>query len=188
MDYHALTLPQMAAEAKAIAGDVQARFGQLTATQLNWKPDDTRWSVAQCLDHLINANRELYRPLDDIIDGRARTRVLEHAPALATFWGRLMVRQLRPEAELKLPAPRRAVPSASAIDPDIIGRFVAQQADTIRRIKLLDERDRANVILTSPFLWAVVYRAIDACRIIVAHERRHLAQAQRVMDSPGFPG
>ncbi len=56
-----------------------------------------------------------------------------------------------------------------------------------RRIRALDERRYSDVILTSPFIWAVVYRAIDACRIIVAHERRHLAQAQRVMDSPGFP-
>jgi hypothetical protein len=33
----------------------------------------------------------------------------------------------------------------------------------------------------------VVYSALDACRIIVVHERRHFAQAQRVMAAPGFP-
>ncbi len=187
MDFHSLTLPQIVIEAGDISKDVERQFGGLSAAQINWKPDPKRWSVAQCLDHLIVANRQLHRPIDEIIEGRARTRILERAPAYARFWGRLMVRQLRPEATLKLTAPSKATPSASAIDPGIVRRFVDQQVDTIRRMQLLDERDRGNVILTSPFAWPVVYHAIDACRIIVAHERRHLAQAQRVVDSPGFP-
>ena len=187
MDYHSLTLPQIVTEAEAISTDVERRFGSLSAAQINWKPDPKRWSVAQCLDHLIAGNRELHRPIDEIIEGRTTTRVLERAPRYARFWGRVMVRQLRPEAALKLTAPSRATPSASAIDPGIVRRFVDQQADTIRRVQALDARNRGNMILTSPFAWPVVYRAIDACRIIVAHERRHIAQAQRVVDSPGFP-
>lgn len=187
MDYHTLTMAQIVSEAEGIAADVERRFGRLSATQLNWKPDPKRWSVAQCLEHLVKVNRELHRPLDEIVEGRTRTRVLERAPVFASFWGRLMVRQLRPEAQLKLKAPSRGVPSASAIDADIVRRFVDQQAQTIRRIRLIDERNRADLILTSPFIWAVVYRAIDAGRIIVAHERRHIAQAQRVVDAPGFP-
>jgi DinB family protein len=187
MDYHSLTLPQVVIEAEAISKDVERRFGSLSSTQLNWKPDQKRWSVGQCLDHLIAGNRELHRPIDEIIEGRTRTRALERAPRYARFWGRVMVRQLRPEATLKLTAPSKATPSASAIDLGIVRRFVDQQSETIRRIQALDDRKRGDVILTSPFAWPVVYHAIDACRIIVAHERRHLAQAQRVVDSPGFP-
>jgi len=187
MNYHSLTLPQLVTEAAAISKDVERQFGGLSTAQINWKPDPKRWSVAQCLDHLIAGNRELHRPIDEIIEGRTQTRVLERAPAYARLWGRLMVRQLRPEAKLKLTAPSKATPAASAIDRDIVRRFVDQQSDTIRRMQLLDERNRGDVVLTSPFAWPVVYRAIDACRIIVAHERRHLAQAERVVDSPGFP-
>jgi hypothetical protein len=187
MDYHSLTLPQIVIQIEAVSKDVERQFGSLSTTQLNWKPDQKLWSVAQCLDHLIAANRELHRPIDEIIEGRPRTRALERAPRYARFWGRVMVRQLRPEATLKLTAPSKATPSASAIDPGIVRRFVDQQSGTIRRMQALDDRKRGDVILTSPFAWPVVYHAIDACRIIVAHERRHLAQAQRVVDSPGFP-
>jgi hypothetical protein len=34
----------------------------------------------------------------------------------------------------------------------------------------------------------VTYSLQDADRIIVVHEKNHLAQATRVMQSPGFPG
>ena len=187
MDYHSLTLQQIVTEAEAISKDVERQFGSLSATAINWKPEEKRWSVAQCLDHLIAGNRELHRPIDEIIKGRTRTRTLERAPWYARFWGRVMVRQLRPEAALKLTAPSKATPSVSAIDPGIVRRFVDQQSETIRRMQALDDRKRGEVILTSPFAWPVVYHAIDACRIIVAHERRHLAQAQRVVDSLGFP-
>jgi len=28
---------------------------------------------------------------------------------------------------------------------------------------------------------------LDACRILIAHDRRHFEQARRVTQSPGFP-
>ena len=42
--------------------------------------------------------------------------------------------------------------------------------------------------MTSPFLGIVTYSVLDGWRLIVAHERRHVAQAKRVMGSAGFPG
>jgi len=47
--------------------------------------------------------------------------------------------------------------------------------------------DAARIVMTSPFVSFITYNLLDACRLIVAHERRHLAQAQRVMETPGFP-
>ena len=52
----------------AIASDVQSVFGRLDEAQLNWRPDAARWSVAQCFDHLLNANREMFQALDAATD------------------------------------------------------------------------------------------------------------------------
>ena len=56
MDYHALPMPVLLADIHAIALDAEKLFGSLSAEQLNWKPAPDRWSVAQCLEHLINTN------------------------------------------------------------------------------------------------------------------------------------
>jgi hypothetical protein len=37
------------------------------------------------------------------------------------------------------------------------------------------------------FITLVTYSALDGWRLIVAHDQRHLEQARRVTQSPGFP-
>ena len=59
MDYTSLSLAEVEGELSAIARDTQSVFGVLDEQQLNWRRDATTWSVAQCFDHLLNANREL---------------------------------------------------------------------------------------------------------------------------------
>lgn len=57
-DYTALSLADVAAEFSVIARDAQTVFGLFNEHQLNWRSDQASWSVAQCFDHLLNANRE----------------------------------------------------------------------------------------------------------------------------------
>ena len=42
-----------------MTSEYQRDLGQLSSTQLNWKPDPKSWSVGQCIDHVIVTN-ELY--------------------------------------------------------------------------------------------------------------------------------
>ncbi len=93
----------------------------------------------------------------------------------------------RTENSLKLKAPPAARPATSAIDAQIVNRFVTQQGETTERINKLERLDAARIVMTSPFVSWITYSLLDACRLIVAHERRHLAQARRVMETPGFP-
>ena len=39
-----------------------AELGTLSKDQLIWKPDRNKWSIAQCLDHLVVSN-SLYFPV-----------------------------------------------------------------------------------------------------------------------------
>ena len=41
--------------------------------------------------------------------------------------------------------------------------------------------------MVSPFVAFITYTVLDGWRVIVAHGRRHLEQARRVTQSPGFP-
>ena len=47
-------------------------------------------------------------------------------------------------------------------------------------------RDLRTVVVTSPVAPIAFYSALDAFRILVAHERRHMAQAERVITADGF--
>jgi DinB superfamily len=187
MNYQTLTTTQIFEEAEAIAGDARTLFGNLNEQQLNWKPDSSSWSVAQCLDHLVTINREYFPIFDRILKGEYRKAMLHRLPILPGILGRLMVKALSPDSYQKFKAPDTARPSSSSIDSRIVDRFTACQRETVEIMRRLADFDPAKIIITSPFASVVVYSLQDAFRLIVAHERRHFAQAQRVMTVDGFP-
>lgn len=186
-DYTTLTFEQSLAEFDAIASDARTTFGHLNPAQLNWKPGAEQWSVAQCLEHLIAANREFYPAFDAIVRGKKKRSLLERLPVLPGLIGRVMVKSLSPNSTQKFKAPGSVVPAASAIDPEIVNHFAAHQREITGRFRELESFDLARTIITSPFAAVMTYSLLDACRICVAHERRHFAQAVRVMETPGFP-
>jgi hypothetical protein len=187
MEYQNLTLPQIYDEAEAIAGDAKTLFGHLNSQQLNWKPAADSWSVAQCLDHLISINREYHPTFDRILKGEYGKTLLHRLPFLPAMSGRFMIKILSPNSHQKYKAPAAAKPSSSSLDPQIVERFITHQRETLAKMRSLEDRDPARIIITSPFASVVVYSLLDTFRLLVAHERRHFAQAQRVMGTDGFP-
>jgi hypothetical protein len=185
--YTTLSLQDVAAELGAIAGDAESTFGRLDERQLNWRPDATRWSVAQCFDHLLNANREMFQGIDAAMDGSRPRMVWQRLPVLPRVFGSLMIRSQTPEVTRKYTAPRQITPASSAFDPAIVERFVAQQHEAAARVRSLDPGAAARTIMVSPFVSFITYSVLDGCRLMVTHERRHVEQARRVTQEPGFP-
>lgn len=182
-----MTLPELLGETESIARDAQSTFGQLNSEQINWKPADNQWSVAQCLEHLIVTNGQMLAVFDQVASGTRQTKFLEHLPVLPSVWGRMMVKALTPDSKQKFKAPPSASPSASSIDPQIVNQFVANQQEVGGKIKAVEKMNPEKIVITSPFMGLITYSLLDAARIIIVHERRHMAQAERVMAAEGFP-
>ena len=187
MNYTSLSAGEIEREFAAIARDTQTVFGLLDGPQLNWRRDDSSWSVAQCFDHLLTINRHMFQAMDAATDGSHPRTVWQRLPLLPGLFGSMLIKSQMPQSQKKFKAPAKAVPSASAIDPQIIERFVAYQDEAAARVRSLDGRAAAR-IMVSPFVSFITYSVIDGCRLIVTHERRHFEQARRVTLEPGFPG
>src|SRR5262249_10596095 len=78
MEYRTLSLVEVSAGLDAVAHDAEQTFGPLDATQLNWRPDDTRWSVAQCFEHLVTINGFMLRAAESALDGTASPNLWQH--------------------------------------------------------------------------------------------------------------
>jgi hypothetical protein len=98
-----------------------------------------------------------------------------------------MVRSLRPDSARKFKAPAKLAPSASSVDEKIVERFVEHQSRLTEAARAAGRADLGRVVVTSPVARLVTYSLLDACRIVAVHERRHLAQAERVMNRSDFP-
>jgi hypothetical protein len=174
-------------EAGAIAEDAGRTFGALDREQLNWKPAESQWSVAQCFDHLIKINSTYLPQLQRIEQGSYSPTWRDRVPWAARLFGSLVLNAVKPESPRKYKAARFVDASPSAIDEGIIARFMAHQQEVVEHMKRTGGRDVNAIVLKSPVAPVVFYSLLDAFRIIVAHERRHMAQAERVVKSEGFP-
>jgi DinB family protein len=186
VDYTSLTIDQVRAELDKVVADVRATFGQLDVRQLNWRPDPTSWSVAQCLEHLVNSNREMCGAIRRAADPAQSKTIWQRLPILPGLYGRLMITSLTPTNTRRLRAPRTARPSASEIDAGIVERFADGQQEVLALVRTLAGRDPAHLVMVSPFVRFITYSVLDAFRLIAAHERRHFEQARRVMGTDVF--
>jgi len=176
-----------ASEARAILADAQAEFWGLSAEELNWKPGPERWSVAQCLDHLVRIDGAYWPVFEQIEAGAYRPSLARRTIGMPALFGRLVLGAVEPRSPRAYRTSRNAEPAKGDIDVGILQRFERHQHELIRHIEQLDARDAGDVVIPSPVAPIASYTVYDALRILVAHERRHLQQARRVTETAGFP-
>lgn len=174
------------AEMIECATDVRSSFGSLTNEELNWKPPNGGWSVAQGLDHLIRSNIEFDHEWPRLTSRTRKNSTWENWSPLTGFWGRLLISSMKKDSR-KIKAPSPAIVPPSEIEPGIIDRFTGNIAAINRKIEACDGIDLRKTVLTSPFLKLITYRLDDACSILTEHTKRHIRRAKRVTETAGFP-
>lgn len=171
----------------AITDDARVSFGQLSGEQLNWKPSEKGWSVAQCLEHLILTNSEFFGEIDKIIDGTRKNSFIENYSPLTGWWGRFLIKAVT-EGSRPASAPSKRIVPPSEISADIVDKYCEHQDGLIEKISLTGNADWEKTVLTSPFLPVMTYKMADAYSVLVEHSKRHINQAKRVTATEGFPG
>ena len=168
------------ADLESISEEARGAFGNLTGPQLNGRPDEKSWSVAQCLDHLITIN-SLYFPIFEKMKlGPAENTFLEKYSPLSGLFGRYLIKAMGPENPKKMKTSKIAYPSASEIDDTIVERFREHNRELGGQIDSISADVDLKTIITSPLSGFVTYSLDDCLTILVVHERRHLLQAKRV--------
>ena len=186
MDLRQADLPKLITEANTLAGNVKAIFGRLTVSQLNWKPSAERWSVAQCFDHLLSANKGYFPVIENVLAGQKPT-LWQRMPLLPRLGGTLLIKAVDPASTRKIKAPAKFQPAQSDISGSIINDFIDQQGRIVEKMKATEHLDLEHVIISSPVAAPITYSLMDAYRIIVIHEQRHFQQAKRVTEESAFP-
>jgi hypothetical protein len=173
---------------KATADEARTLFGGLSAVQLNWKPTQKSWSVAQCFDHLITTHSLYYPLLDRLGTGEFRSGTWEKVSPFSGYFGRFLIRSMTPDNLKKMKTTSKAEPSSSEIDDGVIDRYCEHQEELIERLRQLPKDiDPKKTTITSPLMSLITYSLDDCYTVLVVHGHRHLGQAKRVMEADGFP-
>jgi hypothetical protein len=157
----------------------------LTPAQMNWKPDPAAWSVGQCLEHLAIANEVYLRAIADSLADRPRVVVQEITPGW--FGGWFIRNYIEPSSRTRRArAPGKIAPGAR-VDGSVLDRFLRsndQARDVVQRAGSVDVN---HVRFRNPFVPLIRFTVGTGLEIIAKHQRRHLRQAERIRESPGFP-
>ncbi|MGD9561878.1 MAG: DinB family protein [Pyrinomonadaceae bacterium] len=173
-------------ELKKTADDASETFGALTVDQLNWKPGEKSWSIAQCLDHLILTNEQFYPEFAKLAAGTRKNTFWQNYSPLTGFLGRFLIRAVTEDSK-KAKAPSKAIVPPSELPADIVAKFEANISEVCGKVNACASADRKKVVIGSPFLSLMTYNLDDAYSILVEHTKRHIRQAKRVMQADGFP-
>lgn len=177
--------PQTAAfleELRAIRRRAEALLARVQDdAAFSWQPHDGRaWSVGQCLDHLNQTNRLYLSAIRDGLAGQPRAVAPVTAPVRSTWFGRWFAARMEPGTR-RMPAPRKVIPRSAQRRADVSAEFFR----TLDEIQAVLE-DAATIDLNraafpSPLFTLSRVRAGTGFRILLAHLRRHLAQAEKVV-------
>ena len=181
-------LNNLLSEGSQIAGDMKRSFGALSSGQLNWKPDESRWSIGQCIDHLITTNRTYLPIFEKVSKDNRSASGWKRVPFLPVVWGKILLHSVQPDNPRKRKTFNVFLPSMSDINKRIVGDFIVHQKELITLISETDSVDHEKIVVTSPVSRLVTYTLKYCCLIIITHEKRHLLQAKRVMEYDNFPG
>lgn len=178
---------RLIADAEVFARDVKSTFGELSAEELNWKPNVDEWSIAQCLEHLVITNNLYFENIQKVADGTHRNNIFSAIPFATAIIGVLMKKIMSPEWGKKMKTLKIFKPSFSEISENAVESFSENQD---RFIALMTATMRLNVRkikVAEPIGRAVNLRLLDAFEVLLVHEQRHFNQAVRVMEFAGFP-
>jgi hypothetical protein len=158
----------------------------LSLNQLRWRPRSGRWSIGECLDHL-NLALAYYLPKIDqaLEEGRHHPpnrvdSVLFAESEEDYLW------QVEPPVVLKASAPAALQPT-EAVDPDrIVDQFMDFREKYGRIVESMSPLNLVNISINGS-LHPPIHSLRGLMALLVAHDRRHIWQAERLLDAQGLP-
>lgn len=166
------------------------RFSSLadhTREQLLWRPDAGKaWCIAECVEHVALANAAYLEKIKPVVSRAAAGS--GGAPLHIGGWlSALLLKSVSPQAHSKLRAPSKIRPLR--VNPDeAFKKLTATHAEVLALLDMQPHPDYNRIRFQNPFVPLVRFTVASAFLIMAAHGRRHLAQAERVREAPGFPG
>lgn len=145
------------------------------------RPHPSSWSAAECIAHL-SMSTEMFLPVVSAAMDEAERRGLKprREPRMDLL-GSTLRWFLEPPIRRRIKTSVPFVPRAVRAKADAFAEFATLQGKLAELLGRAREVDISGVKIVSPFDRRVRYNVYSAFRIILAHQRRHLWQAEQAV-------
>lgn len=156
----------------------QALIDVISTDQLTRRPDPSKWSIAECLAHLNITAATVQKIMAQGIQRGKQEKRLGSGPFSIGPKGRLLVWIAEPPPKFRIRAPKNVRPPTTIDDPlQVLPQFLHAQDEWERLMREQQGLDLAKIKVGQG---AFRMRLAAALPWMMAHQRRHLLQAENV--------
>jgi hypothetical protein len=160
--------------------DAESLLAGLDDDGVNWQQAPGRWSIAQCLDHLIEMNKYYLAGCEAHLHAARAANAGPFAGLKPTPIGRWFARSMEPPARLRMKSPKAVTPGPAFPRDGLLTAYTMSHTVYRALVKGAADVDVNRVVFPNPFISAVKMRLSTVLLIVPAHDRRHLYQARQV--------
>jgi hypothetical protein len=165
-----------------MAAKAEETIAGLREDQLQWKPPDGRWSIAQCLDHLNRANGKILTQLEPGIERAKSQGSQSSAPWKPGFMERMFIRAVTPNPPLgfKSPVPPDFLPEDEPDVAQLMPTFRAQHDRFVAGVDTVEKHGLVHIKIPSPVSKLIKCQLGTWFAATAEHDLYHLGQAASV--------
>jgi hypothetical protein len=168
--------------------EVRQLVAPLSDAQVNWRSEPGRWSIGECIDHLTASGGASGHFMGVAVDQARAAGRTGRGPFSYGWLGRWFVKQLDPASPKKMKIPVESFrPRSGLSQAKVADEFEGGQLNLQRLMEAADGLDLGRVKARSAASAMLKLNLAAWFAATIAHEKRHILQAKRVLDSPGFP-
>ncbi len=163
--------------------DTAKHLSNLPSIDINTRPDEKSWSVAEILAHL-NFYCAHYLPL---IDLQLKTAPPSQKNNFKSGWlGNYFTNIMKPRADLSIPSkmksPTNAIPPKEVDASKALLDFIAYQEQTIQLLNKSKQVDLQRIKIATSLSKLIKLSLGDTFRFFIAHQQRHFIQISRTLE------
>lgn len=182
-------LEQAKIDTKKIISIFENDFLTLSVEEITWQAAPNQWSVLQCLEHLNLVSKHYITEMQKRIGIAIEKGETFNKHFKRGFIGKRMTKSMKPRENGSIPNPVQTFKSFNPLNlPPIedvrmvLDQFAQDQQDFLEVLEKAAMVDLNKVKVTS-LLRFLKLKLGDAIEFYLAHEARHVLQAQRVLEA-----
>ena len=156
-------------------------YQNLSETQLTTPPAYGGWSVAQCLQHL-NSYGYFYLPtVKKALHSLENPAESSGGSYRSGWFGHYFINMMKPENTKKFKAFKGHIPDPNLDGGAVVAEFIEQQEQWLRLLATITSPSQLNSRVPISISPIVRLKLGDVFGFVVAHNARHVQQADRVL-------
>ena len=163
------------------------KFTGLTDNQINWKPSQKNWSIAECVDHLIVTNNLYLKEFERQLSEKKIKTDCSKTKVKHKWLSKYIIKSVDPSNPKKVSTFAVFMPSLSNHSKDVFDKFFDLQNKLINLLRLAEDLNLNEYVMSSPTAKIINENFCDVLDIVRLHDRRHFNQVEKLFNHPDFP-